>query len=362
MDVLVASQEYGQVPEYLMEPKPRNVILRPLNDSTANDTNEERPNHPTSNPPSFLHDELFIDENSSEIIGGDEVDTASFLFHSKLQIHDQEEAELLDAYRRLSCPEESNATTEFVFISGPTGVGKTTLAQSIRDKVMSDGGFFCQGKFDSLQSHEPYAAFVSAFTEFTQIVVDRGDEAIAAMRDSILAAVGSEGKVLTDTIPAIARILGNQGERSNTLPTTDVFNQFKSLFRMFLRAVCSPQQPLVLLLDDIHWADESSSLLLHSLVSEVAKQGILFIATVRNDVIPCRKFEENLDHLRKSNVRVTGIKLQNLQDEAVRRLLSQLLASQKIKFRRLPVSYTVKPRETSSSSWKCWNHCRTTGF
>lgn len=260
------------------------------------------------------------------------------VFHSKLNIREKEETELVEAYQRLSrLPEQSSVTTttEFVIISGPTGVGKTTLAQSLRDKVMENGGIFCQGNFDSLQSHEPYAAFVSALTEFTQIVVERGEDAVASMRHSILSAVGSEGKILTDTIPALAQILGSQPERSHGLPTADSLNQFKFLFRMFMRAVCSPEQPMVLFLDDIHWADESSIILLQSIVTDLANEGILFVSTIRDDVIPCRKLEDGLEQLQKGGARVTRVALQNLQEDSVQQMLSQLLRVEGKEIQRL---------------------------
>jgi predicted ATPase len=51
---------------------------------------------------------------------------------------------------------------------------------------------------------------------------------------------------------------------------------------MFLQAISSPDQPLVIFLDDIHWADEASLDLLKSLVTDSDNKGILFLGTYRD--------------------------------------------------------------------------------
>jgi hypothetical protein len=91
-----------------------------------------------------------------------------------------------------------------VLITGAPGTGKSTLARcALRDRVVADGGYFISGKFDQLRRPEPYRALVSAFSEFTNQVVERGMEEIIEIRRRIREAVGDESYVLTSMIPAL---------------------------------------------------------------------------------------------------------------------------------------------------------------
>ena len=67
-------------------------------------------------------------------------------------------------------------------------------------------------------------------------------------------------------------------------PTTDSFQRFKcfaSYFCMFLQSVV-PERPLILLLiDNLHWADEAALGLLHLMLSDT--KGVLFMGTFRDD-------------------------------------------------------------------------------
>jgi AAA ATPase domain len=108
--------------------------------------------------------------------------------HGKLYGRVIERTELLQAYRRVREPEDLPLRTQFVIIRGDTGIGKTTLALSLRSTVVVDGGFFAMGKFDHLQRPEPHAALVTAFTRFASSVLQRGEDSVRSVREAVMAA------------------------------------------------------------------------------------------------------------------------------------------------------------------------------
>jgi DNA-binding CsgD family transcriptional regulator len=89
----------------------------------------------------------------------------------------------------------------------------------------------------------------------------------------------------------IARLLPElQADLSLTLPPDDDqsrFRLFESLTTFFTRV--ARRQPLVLILDDLHWADTPSLLLLQFLAHELSRSYVLVIATYRD-------VEVNRDH------------------------------------------------------------------
>jgi hypothetical protein len=178
-----------------------------------------------------------------------------------------EQAELLGAYLRLlsspgaASPATSEGAKEIILLSGPCGSGKTRLAkETLRQPVLDAGGYFLSGKFDrlNLQSPAPYTAFRAAFSEFTNQVLSRGPAAAQNVRDDILRALGDEeAAALARMIPELEPLCGRFRESGAVgAPTkeADAIARFVFVFKNFLCAVASPDQPVVLLLDDIHFA------------------------------------------------------------------------------------------------------------
>lgn len=254
--------------------------------------------------------------------------TLSSLGHSRRLYGRSNERNLLrQAYRRLWEAETgSNPTVQLALISGAAGVGKTALALSIRQSVIEDGGFFLTGKFDQMHSAELYSAFASAFTELIDNVVERGPEAVRAMRKAIQSAVHTEQRILTDMIPALEKILGRQKKESakEFRQSSDEVSCFKFVFRMFVQAISSPEFPIVFLLDDLHFADEASLDLLQSLVTDVSNDGILFIGTYRLEDSSDEGITEFLRN--KSSLQITEIGLHNLSSRAVDEMVAEIFA------------------------------------
>jgi predicted ATPase len=222
-----------------------------------------------------------IDEDASKSISS----AFSLRGGNRLYGRSVDQSRLHHAYRQIwSSTHGSKPSVQLALVSGSAGCGKTALATFLKETVIEDGGFFLQGKFDQMQSAEPYGPFVSAFSEMVEQIIMKGPATIDSMKKSILNAVHLEQRILTAMIPALEAILGPQ--HSDTLKG---FRQgsaevcFKFVFRMFVRAVSSLDNPIVLLLDDLHHADDASLDLLRALVSDCNNDGVLFIGTYREN-------------------------------------------------------------------------------
>jgi predicted ATPase len=225
-----------------------------------------------------------------------------------------------------------------VLITGAAGTGKSTLAKyALRDRVVADGGYFISGKFDQLRRPEPYRALVSAFSEFTNQVIERGLEEILDVRHRIREAVGDESYVLTSMIPALQEILDIKTEHSYVAATDGAIQHFVFVFRMFMRSLSSNKQPLVLLIEDLHFADNCSLDILASIIMDLKHiPGLVVIAT-------CDESDELMNELsylnRKlseiekcENVPITQLSLCNLPEVDVNNLLGNILNLSSLEF------------------------------
>jgi predicted ATPase len=147
-------------------------------------------------------------------------------------------------------------TTSFILVTGPLGMGKTRLVQhALSDRVRARGGYCIRGRHDWSGRPIPYCGLVSAFDDYVAQVVERGPEAIDAVRFAVSRAVGDECSVLVRIFPSLRRIVGNREDDIKEAKSEDTLQRFVFVFFLFINAIASLEHPLVLLLDDMHWAD-----------------------------------------------------------------------------------------------------------
>ena len=249
----------------------------------------------------------------------------------KLYGRETESALLKRAYARV-CSHENNKP-ELVLISGESGAGKSYLVEQLLLKQQQNA-YFVSGKFDQLQSRQPYSAVSCAFsTLYDQILASRDD--VELIRHRIRDTVGSQVRVLTDVLPSLTPLFSNEQQQHacNTdeipsMPRPEARNRFHYVFRKFVRALGSPQKPLVVFLDDVHWSDEASLDLISTIVSDnnSMSPSFLVIAAFRdNEVGPGHPLMIHLRQIEQRDVPVTRLQVKNLTKHAVSSLLADSL-------------------------------------
>ena len=90
--------------------------------------------------------------------------------------------------------------------------------------------------------------------------------------------------MITEVIPALERIIGPQPPLA-ALEPAESQNRFNHVFQNFLQVFCRENRPLVVFLDDVHWADPASLRLLTSLLSSAGTHSMLIIASCRDNEV-----------------------------------------------------------------------------
>lgn len=163
-----------------------------------------------------------------------------------------------------------NGHGRVVLLLGEPGIGKTRTADELTAIARQRGATVLVGR-----CYEGEGA--PAFWPWVQV-------ARAYVRDrdaaTIRAAMGAGASV-------IAQIVADVGERLSDLPHPLALEPEQARFRLFdsyttfLRAAAA-RQPLVVLVDDLHWADPPSLRLLQFLAREIEDVRLLVIATCRD--------------------------------------------------------------------------------
>ena len=160
-------------------------------------------------------------------------------------------------------------------VIGEPGIGKTRLAEALEQSARSRGMNAVWGRYQP--GTPPLWPFVQAMRELSDAPV--AEEILQLLDDR---EARSE--------PPLNQELGFDAHVSSHHRTVDAATQ--ALFRM------SKHQPLLLLLDDLQWADALSLRLLGYLVDDIARWPLLIVATLRStELAPENRRNRDLSRL-----------------------------------------------------------------
>lgn len=163
-----------------------------------------------------------------------------------------------------------------VVLSGEAGIGKTRIAQQLAEEARQLGLAACWGKNLEQQGGSPYWPWV----QILRSIVEASDE--QTLRQEM-------GPGAAD----IAGILPRLGERLRIAPAPALGSAEQTRFRLFDSVAgylgrVAARQPLLLIFDNLHFADRSSLLLLEFLVPAIAESRALILGTYRGSEVSRR--------------------------------------------------------------------------
>lgn len=135
----------------------------------------------------------------------------------------------------------------------------------LRANLLEQRGLLAAGKCDMLSRDRPFAAFSQAIGALMRLLLTEPEEVLALWRRRLQGAVGKAGAPLVDLAPAVAHVLGPQPE-AVPLPPVETESRLLYIMQRFMQALCA-EQPLVLFLDDLQWADAGTLKLLRQLTA-----------------------------------------------------------------------------------------------
>jgi histidine kinase len=220
-----------------------------------------------------------------------------------------------------------------ILLSGPAGIGKSALVGSVAPEFQP--GYYSQGQFDSQHANIPYSAISQALQGLIHQLLPLPKPQLKAWQQRLSAAVGDHLSVLLDLIPALDLLLEVSSpnyQREKTGSIVQQRHQFKRGIQAFLQAFAQPDHPLVLFLDNIHWADSSSLQLIQELAcppdSQLGVQHFLLILAYRpQEMAQSLLHRRGLEQLRSRTSASQQIDLAALNPAHFQQILQDLLLS-----------------------------------
>jgi tetratricopeptide (TPR) repeat protein len=203
-----------------------------------------------------------------------------------------------------------------VLLAGDAGIGKTRVAAELAARARDDGAVILYGRFDeeTLTPYQPVVEMLRGWSAGAPLDVLRDRLGPRAAELGIL--LPEFGPPPADTVPAA--MSGSEADAQR-------FRFFDAVAALI--GEIGAESPVVLVFDDLHWADRPTLQLLRHLVRAPAPRRALFIGTYRESEISERHLlHELIGDLRREGT-LRGLELTGLAETEVAELVAELAAA-----------------------------------
>jgi class 3 adenylate cyclase len=192
-----------------------------------------------------------------------------------------------------------------VMLAGEPGIGKTRLATEVAERARDAGALVLWGQCLESEWSPPYAPFAEAL-----------DAQVAASEvEKLRADLGAGAGVVAQLVSRIRQVLPDTAEPVPVQPDEERFRLFDAAAQFLVAR--SRRDPVLLCVDDLQWADASTTGMLRHVARSAVGQRLLIVGTYRDaEVGPAHPLTDALAALRRE-VEYERIDLRGLDAEGV---------------------------------------------
>ncbi len=220
---------------------------------------------------------------------------------------DPERAELLDGLNAAIAGRGS-----LVLIAGEPGIGKTRLTAEVLAQARNRGVFPLVGHCYEMEGAPPYVPFVEMLEHSARTVPPAAFRQALGESAAGVSRLMPELRLMFDDIPAAPELAADQQRRF-------LFNAYLGLLHRVAR-----NTPVAIVLEDLHWADEPTLMLLQHIVSVIDTMPVFMMGTYRDVELDVRRpFARTLETLLRER-RAKRMSLRRLPVQGVESMLASM--------------------------------------
>jgi DNA-binding CsgD family transcriptional regulator len=158
-----------------------------------------------------------------------------------------------------------------VLVAGDPGIGKTRLLATLAERAAADGATVLQGSASQAEGMPPYLPVLTALGSYVRF----------APLEQLRAQADARAAILATILPELAERLGELAP-GYALPPEQARLRLYDAVGAFLAAL-STERPLLLVLDDLHWADAATLDLMCHVARHQPEARLLVVGAYRED-------------------------------------------------------------------------------
>src|SRR6266705_736594 len=166
-----------------------------------------------------------------------------------------------------------SGTGQIVLLSGEAGIGKSRLAAEAKTYATAQGFLLLQGQCFPTDRSCPYAPLLDLLRSYVA----------TSSREHVATEMGSLASALSPLLPDLLPLPSDLPSLPPLAPEQEKRRLFAALAQLFLRQ--TTKQPALLIVEDLHWSDETSLDFLHYLARRCTASPLLVLLTYRSDEV-----------------------------------------------------------------------------
>lgn len=313
---------YAQIAQ---EPNPITDVLPEIPSTIVEVINKMIKKSPEARYQSWkgLRDDLIIcsdllkhDKSSNSFIPGTTDKTAGLIRPSVLVGRDAELHSLFKEFLNAS-----HGGFSLSLIHGSQGSGKSYLAQNLFKTINEKSLMVAFGTSHGQKGKPPFSPLTEALNQLITSLLLLGEDDLNEIRQRIEATIEGNLALITNIIPAAKLLLGEHAI-PETLPLRESANRMNHTLVSFIQALPSPQIPVILFFDDLHFSDSSSLSLLEELASSGENSHLMIVGSYDDSKVKdSPAFESFMDKQSLGKLSSISLPLENLNIDDVERYI-----------------------------------------
>jgi class 3 adenylate cyclase/tetratricopeptide (TPR) repeat protein len=186
------------------------------------------------------------------------------------------------------------ARGQVVLLSGEPGIGKSRLAYTLRERIREEGSLLFEACCSPYHQHSALYPVIDVLQRLWLLNRHEPEEAKVQKVEQALALYNMQ-----DTVPLFTALLSLPTPPGypalNSMPQKQKERTLQALLQLLIAQ--AERQAIVLLWEDLHWADPSSLEFLSLLIDQIPTTKLLLVLTFRPEFTPPWRPRSHLSHL-----------------------------------------------------------------
>lgn len=169
-----------------------------------------------------------------------------------------------------------------VIVRGTAGSGKTSILRAFEREARADGSIVLAGKNEQFGIAMPLASIMQALARFVRSILREPQHVVEQWSDRLQTVLGSNASLLVQSIPELQALVHAPPDATQSGAHETKVRVYSAIAAM-LGEIADRARSLILLIDDLQWADSDTFELLTTLGSEIAAKPVLILCTMRSE-------------------------------------------------------------------------------
>ena len=215
-------------------------------------------------------------------------------------------------------------SVQWMAFTGPEGIGKSAFLHEVEERLRENPVCLGSGRFLDEDPDGPLGPFARAMGDVVRGLLELPDQDVEGWRRRLVSVLGASAPVLAALVPHLGELLAVTPAANLTGEARRV--ALESGLAHLADGLARTDAPLVLLLDDLQWAESPALEFLGRLITDARAENFLVVTSLRtDDGPPVVGVEKVMSTIRQETAALTELELAPLAEADIERMVSESL-------------------------------------